>query len=202
MSTRHDFTELLNAFARGEPEVGDRLLPLIYDELKALAATMFRQERANHTLQPTALVHEAYLKLAQSDTPATSRAHFLALAAKIMRQLLIDHARSKRARKRGGDSDRERHSIMLEQTPAPDRLAEADVIDLDEAMRELAAQYPRSARVVELRFFGGLSNDEIAEVLGVGRATVERDWAVARGWLTRRMRESPGDDISEGGPVA
>lgn len=191
MNTRHDVTQLLNAIAQGDRAASDRLLPIIYGELRALAGAMFRHERAGHTLQPTAVVHDAFLRLADGATPAKSKAHFMATAAKIMRQLLIDHARARRTAKRGGASDRA-DTIALDQTPTPEHLAEADVLDLDEALHALATQYPRAAQVVEMRYFGGLTDTEIAEFLDVGHATVERDWALARGWLRRRLKPVEG----------
>lgn len=200
MGQRTDVTMLLNELSSGDASAADRLLPMLYAELRALAGSFFKNERRDHTLQPTALVNEAYIKLVggESGDPvhATSRAHFMALAAKVMRQLLIDHARAKRAQKRGGFGEagdgqkRERVSdtIALAQTPSPDGRTEADVLDLEDAMQEFATLYPRAARVVELKFFGGLTAQEIATVLGVGDATVERDWVLARGWLNRRMK--------------
>lgn len=201
MGQRTDVTMLLNELSGGDASAADRLLPLLYSELRALAGTFFKDERADHTLQPTALVNEAYIRLVGGESiHATSRAHFMALAAKVMRQLLIDHARAKRTQKRGGPGEsgegsrrhRVRDTIALAQTPSPDAQTEADVLDLEEAMQEFAQQYPRAARVVELKFFGGLTSQEIATVLGIGDATVERDWLLARGWLNRRMR--PGEN--------
>ena len=206
MAQPHEVTAILERMATGDAEAAERLFPLVYDELRALAGAMFRDERVGHTLQPTALVHDAYVRLAGgagagatggAGAPQT-RAHFMALAAKVMRQLLIDHARARRAAKRGGgavnvasgrgsDAADERTLMTLDQTPAPDGVSSADVLDLDEAVVALSAQYPRAARVVELKFFGGLTAQEIATVLGVGDATVERDWALARGWLARRL---------------
>jgi len=188
VNTRHDVTQLLNALAKGDRAAGDRLLPIVYDELRALAGAMFKGERPGHTLQPTAVVHDAFLRLAGAATPARSKAHFMATAAKIMRQLLIDHARARRTAKRGAGEVRALDTIALDRTPSPEHIPAADVIDLDEAMHELAAQYPRAAQVVEMRYFGGLTDAEIAEYLGVGHATVERDWALARGWLKRRLK--------------
>lgn len=195
---------LLNELAAGQSAAADRLLPVLYDELRALAGAFFKHERTDHTLQPTALVNEAYLKLVggadgggtASPVQATSRAHFLALAAKVMRQLLIDHARAKRSQKRGGEGEsgggearrRIGQTIALAQTPSPDSPDEADVLDLEEALQELSKAYPRASRVVELKFFGGLTSQEIATVLEIGDATVERDWVLARGWFNRRMR--------------
>ncbi|MBN8644691.1 MAG: sigma-70 family RNA polymerase sigma factor [Planctomycetes bacterium] len=188
MPTPQDVTHLLNAFADGDRAASERLLPLIYDELRALAGSMFKSERPGHTLQPTAVVHEAFLRLAGSSTPIKSRAHFLALAAKVMRQLLVDYARAKRAQKRGA-GEVTPCALDPNSTPAPDAGSPADVIDLDAALTELAALYPRAASVVELRSFGGLTDDESAAILGVARATVERDWAMARAWLKRRLSE-------------
>jgi RNA polymerase sigma-70 factor, ECF subfamily len=194
-----EVTRILEELAHGDKAAADRLMPLVYDELRALAGYFFQNERAGHTLQPTALVHEAFVKLAKSGGGAggaTNRAHFMALAAKVMRQLLIDHARGKQRVKRGGagagasaasNVTDERTMMALDQTPAPDRIIEADVLDLDDALRALSTEYPRAAQVVEWRFFGGLTSQEIAALLGVGDATVERDWVLARGWLKRRM---------------
>lgn len=193
-----EVTRILEELAHGDKAAADRLMPLVYDELRALAGYFFQNERVGHTLQPTALVHEAFVKLAKSgadSSVATNRAHFMALAAKVMRQLLIDHARGKNRMKRGGGTDAPaqaqradtRTMMRLEETPAPDRIGEADVLDLDDALRALSTEYPRAAQVVEWRFFGGLTSQEIAALLGVGDATVERDWVLARGWLKRRM---------------
>lgn len=196
MGQRTDVTLLLEQIAAGQPAAADRLLPLLYDELRAIAGSFFRAERTDHTLQPTALVNEAYLKLIGQSQPihANSRAHFLALAAKVMRQLLIDHARAKRTQKRGGEGEsgkghhsRREQTISLAQTPSPEGPDEADVLDLEDALQELARAYPRAARVVEFKFFGGLTSQEIALVLDIGDATVERDWLLARGWLNRYM---------------
>lgn len=186
---QNEVTLALDALAAGDAAAADRLLPMVYDELRALAAAVFSSERmggAGHTLQPTALVHEAYARLAGSQTRAENRVHFMALAATVMRRVLVDHARAKLAQKRGGGR---RETIELDRTPAPGALEGAELLDLDSAIREFEALYPRAARVVEMRFFGGMNAPEIAKLLGVGDATVERDWKLARGWLHRRLTE-------------
>ncbi|MGE3164941.1 MAG: sigma-70 family RNA polymerase sigma factor [Planctomycetota bacterium] len=166
------------------PEGGD-LLARIYAELRAIAGNLFRHHGPGHTLQPTALVHEAYLKLAEGpDRTWDSRSHFLAVASKAMRQILIDHHRRKNAQKRGG-ADWERMTLsgvaIGEATPT------LDVIALNDALDQLERLDPRQARVVELRYFGGLTVDEIAEVLAVSKTTVENEWRHARAWLTQAL---------------
>jgi RNA polymerase sigma factor (TIGR02999 family) len=177
-------TEMLNSVARGDESALDRLLPLVYEEMKRLAASYLKDERTGHTLQPTALAHEAYLRLlAQKDYPWQNRSHFLGVAARAMRSILVDYARRRKAQKRGGG-----------QTPVP--LDEALVVggdlpiafdDLDRAMQDLAKLSERQARVVELRYFGGLTIEETGEVLGISPVTVKRDWAIARAWLYREL---------------
>jgi RNA polymerase sigma factor (TIGR02999 family) len=194
MSQPHDVTMLLGRLAAGDRSAIEPLIPMVYGELRAIAGAMFRDERATHTLQPTALVHEAFLRLASgSGTTGSTRAQFMAVAAKVMRQLLIDHARAQRALKRGGtagDAGQAPRSLVampIEQTPSPDQVAEADILDLDEAIQGLAREYPRAAEVVELRYFGGLTNPEAAAWLGISDATADRDWTLARGWLARKL---------------
>jgi RNA polymerase sigma-70 factor (ECF subfamily) len=192
MSQTPDVTMLLGRLAAGDRSAIEPLIPLVYGELRALAGAMFRDERATHTLQPTALVHEAFLRLASgSGTTGKTRAQFMAVAAKVMRQLLIDHARAQRALKRGGPDAGEARAMMatvaIEQTPSPDGMKEADILDLDEAIKSLAREYPRAAEVVELRYFGGLTNPEAAAWLGISDATADRDWTLARGWLARKL---------------
>lgn len=185
---KHEVTQALQELADGDSSAADRLLPLVYAELHALAHAMFANERTGHTLQPTAVVHEAYARLAGSgNVSATSRAHFMALAAQVMRRVLIDHARARAAAKRSAGA---REHIDLDRTPAPGALEGAELLDLDAAMQEFAALYPRAARVVEMRFFGGMTGAEIAGLLNLGEATVERDWSLARGWLHRRLAGS------------
>ena len=174
----------------GSPPRAVPLVEVVYAELRALAANYMRGQKGSHTLQPTALVHEAFVRMSGSDgLDANDRKHFMAIAAKVMRQVLIDHARAKRADKRGGGK------VLagvegLDSTVTPGTSGgtrELDVLDLDDALHALAEEYPRAARVVELRFFGGLQVPETAAVLGIAEPTVERDWALARGWLKRRM---------------
>ncbi len=180
----HDVTQLLAELTGGNQAVVNALLPLIYDQLHRMADNQLRRERKDHTLNATALVHEAYLKLVdQSRVTWQNRAHFLGVAAQAMRRILINYAQQRRAQKRGGD--------MVATTFDDDlipREARADqLIDLDEALTRLKAMSERQAAVVEYRFFGGLTHEEIAEVLGVSVPTVRRDWRMARAWLSRQL---------------
>lgn len=187
MDQKHEVTLLLDELSRGDRAAVGKLMPLLYDEMRAMAGAMFRAERREHTLQPTALVHEAFIRLAGGQGQAgANRAQFLAVASKVMRQLLVDHSRMQRAQKRGGGQPAG-PMMALDETPSPDGLREVDVVDLDDALQALAQQYPRAAEVVELRYFGGLSGKEVATWLNVSEATAERDWALARGWLARRL---------------
>ena len=167
----------------GDPSALDALAPMLYDEMRELSAAYLRRERAGHTLQATELAHEAYLRLIhQREVTWQNRAHFMGLVAQAMRRVLADHARRRRAGKRGGDPLR----VALE----PDALAATSDIaadQLDEALEDLARLEPRQARVVEMRFYAGLSIEETAEVLGTSPATVKRDWTVARAWLHREL---------------
>lgn len=171
-------------WGHGDQAALDKLMPLVYDELRRLANNYLRREAAGHTLQPTALVNEAYLKLVGQKTNWQNRAHFFAISAKLMRRILVDHARQRQAAKRGG-SQQQRISITSAETimkqPAIDLLA------LNEALDELATMDTQQGRIVELKFFGGLSIEETAEVLGISHATVERDWKMARAWLRRQL---------------
>ena len=182
-------TDTFLRWRSGDPTALDDLLPRVYDELRALADAYMRRERAGHTLQPTALVHEAFLRLLRLPPGSVqNRIHFFALAAQAMRRILADHARRHRAAKRGGGAVRVPLELVeggAPATPAGDDVA-AD--DLDAALEDLAKLDERQARVVELRFFGGLSIEETAEVLAVSTATVKRDWLVARAWLHRELR--------------
>ncbi len=187
MQQSHEVTILLEQLSAGDRSAVGKLMPLLYDELRAVAGSMFKSERVEHTLQPTALVHEAFLRLAGGGQAGHSRAQFMAVAAKVMRQLLVDHARAQRALKRGAGQPMARNLVALEQSASPDSLREVDVLDLDEAIAALSQQYPRAADVVELRYFGGLKSAEIAQWLGISDATAERDWLLARGWLARRL---------------
>lgn len=179
-------TQILDRLASGDSSAAAQLLPLVYDELRALAAHYMKAERPDHTLQPTALVHEAYVRLVGSGTPEfMGRQHFFAVAARAMRRLLVNHARDRRARKRGGVGEWER--ITLDEAFSLGNGRTIDLIDLNDALEELASLSERQARLSELRFFGGLELSEAAEVLGIGLTTAKRDWTVARAWLTRRL---------------
>lgn len=178
-------TLFLAEMASGDKAAADRLLPLIYEELRALAGSYFRQQRADHTLQPTALVHEAFVRLIDRTNPTyADRRHFLAVAATAMRQILTDHARRARAVKRGGRRDQ----VAFEEPNALDGVPAVDLIALDDALTQLAQLDSRQHRVVELRFFGGLAMEEIATVLDVSKATVELDWRAARAWLGTQLQ--------------
>lgn len=189
-SPRESLTDLLADLSRGNKAAADRLLPVIYDDLRAMAERLMREERSGHTLQPTALVHEAYLRLVdQTRVEWRDRAHFFAVAATAIRRILVDHARTHRAAKRGGG--RERVSLKAAEAAEAAAAAPARDVDLpalDEALSRLAAFDARKSRIVELRFFAGLSIEETGEVLGVSHATVERDWSLARAWLYRELR--------------
>ncbi len=180
-------TRILNDLAGGDEQAAAQLLPVVYDELRALAGSFFARQTPGHTLQPTALVHEAFLKLAGSDLEWESRAHFFAIAARAMRQVLMNHARDKAAAKRGGDWRR----ITLDDavTPFGSATPEIDLLALDEALEKLGGLSERQARVIELRFFGGLTIAETAHVLGSGTTTVEDDWHMAKAWLGRELKE-------------
>jgi RNA polymerase sigma factor (TIGR02999 family) len=170
-------------------EALDRLLPIVHGELRRIASAYLRRERPEHTLQPTALVNEAYLRLAErGEVEWESKTHFLAIAANVMRQILVDHARARRAEKRHGD----RVQVQLDEALVVPFERDLDLVWLDNALDRLAALDPQLARVVELRYFGGLTTKEIAEVLGVSTATVEREWATARGWLRRELTRGEG----------
>ncbi len=175
-------TQLLSRATRGDGAAAEQLFPLVYDELRRLAGAYMAKQAAAHTLQPTALVHEAWVKLVDVErSDVEDRAHFFRLAASAMRSVLVDHARGKARSKRGGD--RERVPLTdLDPADRPD-VAVEDLLDLDASLRELELVDEPLARLVELRFFGGLTNDETAEVLGVSTRTVERGWRTARAWL-------------------
>lgn len=183
-ASQHEVTALLIASAKGAKESLDRLLPLVYDELHRQAVGFFRQERAGHTLQPTALVNEVYLRLInQKEANWLNRAQFFGIAAQMMRRILVSHARSRRAMKRGGADFR----ITLDEglVAAPQR--DVNLLRLDEALLKLATLDPGKSQMVDLRFFGGLSVTETAQVLGISARTVDRQWETAKAWLHREM---------------
>ena len=182
---RTDVTDLLVDLGRGDQDALNKLMPLVYDELRKLAGRHLRHERPGHTLQTTALVHEAYLKLVdQKNANWQSRVQFFAAAAQVMRHILVDYARSRRAFKRGGGYCR----LSLDEAVLSSEEKDADLLTLNEALDGLAAIDPQQSRVVELRVFGGLTVEETAEALGVSPRTVKRDWSMAKAWLHRQIR--------------
>lgn len=179
-SPSHEVTRLLVAWGNGDQAALDRLMPLVYAELRRLARNYMSRERPGHTLQSTALVNEAYLRLVdQENMRWENRAHFFGIAVRLMRQILIEHARGKQAAKRGGGQYRLSLSKVDRVASAPD----LDLLALDEALGRLEALDPQKGRIVELRYFGGLGIEETAEVIGKSPATVKRDWSIARAWL-------------------
>jgi RNA polymerase sigma-70 factor, ECF subfamily len=185
-SSQQEVTRLLIRLMDGERAVLDDLLSLVYAELRRLAAGYLRHERPGHTLQPTALVHEAYLRLVdQTQVQWQNRAHFFGVAAQMMRRILVDHARSQQAEKRGGDIQK----LALDENIDVSGERAAELIALDEALARLAALDPQKSRIVELRFFGGLSVEETAEVLGVSAPTVKRQWRMAKAWLYGQVQK-------------
>ena len=180
-----DVTQLLKRWSSGDQDAMERLMPIVYDELHRLAHNYLLKERQGHTLQPTALVHEAYLRIVdQKHSDWHDRAQFFGIAARLMRQILVDYARLKHAEKRGGP---EQQRLSLTNADNISGKPDLDLLALHEAMEQLMALDPQQSRVVELRFFGGLSIEETAEVLGVGHATVEREWRIARAWLRSKL---------------
>lgn len=176
-------TVLLQAMRAGDVTAEESLIPLVYQELHRLARSYMRRERPDHTLQPTALIHEAYLRLAGEDVDWQSREHFIGVAAHVMRRVLVDHARGHRAEIRGGD----RRRVDLEEGLAVTPERSDEVLLVDSALERLAKENQRQARVVELRYFGGLSMEEIAAVLSVSLRSVKRDWSLARIWLFQEL---------------
>ena len=178
-------TKLLMEWKEGDQAALDQLMPLVYKELRRLAGYYLRGEQPGHTLQPTALVHEAYLKLVnQKEARWQNRAQFYGVAAQLMRRILVDHARHRHAGKRGGPKQQK---LSISNADRLARKPEIDLLAIHEALGELKAFDPQQERIVELRFFGGLSIEETAEVLGIGHATIERDWKIARAWLRRKL---------------
>ena len=184
-----DTANLLERASAGDPKATSELMPLVYNELRRLAASYLRRERPGQTLQATALVHEAYVRLiGEKAHNWQNRTHFLAIAALSMRQILVQRARARKAAKRGGDPERITLDERVVAAPTGAGVEEIDLVALDAALEKLAALNERQARIVELRYFGGLSVEEAAEVLDISPATVKRDWLVARAWLHRELR--------------
>lgn len=182
---QHTVTQLLHQWRAGDAKALDALLPIVYGELRRLARRYMAAERRNHTLQHTALVHEAYLELVHMDVGWNDRAHFFAVAARAMRRILVDHARTRKRDKRGGDAVHVGLEEAVEQ-PAPD--ATLDLVVLDDALGRLATVDARKSEMIEMRYFGGLTQQELAEVLGVSIATVNRDLSWAKDWLKSDLR--------------
>ncbi len=180
----NEITQILNAIKQGDRLAGDQLLPLVYDELRRLAAAKLAREPPGQTLTPTVLVHEMYLRLAPNDPAWENRSHFFAAAAEAMRRILVDRARARKAAKRGGGA--QRVDFELEQVAAP--VSDDQLIDLDSVLDALSEQDPDAANVVRLHIFTGFSIDEAATALGVSRATAYRDWTFARAWLRDRLK--------------
>lgn len=184
MSERTDLTRILKQASDGDVSALNRLMPLVYNELRAMAEGYLRQERPDHTLQATALVHEAYVRLVkQEEVEWRSRSHFFAVAAQMIRRILVDHARGHQRAKRGGGLQRLR---LDDDVPTAER--DVDLVALDEGLQALAKLHPRQAQIVELRFFGGLTLREIAEFVDVSPRTVDGDWSMARAWLRKTLR--------------
>ncbi len=183
--SRKDVTDLLIDWSKGDQEALNKLMPLVYDELHRLASRYLRHERPGHTLQTTALVHEAYLKLVdERNANWQNRVHFFAAAAQVMRHVLVDYARSRRASKRGGDYCR----LSLDEARISSEEKDADLLALNDALNSLAAIDPQQSRIVELRVFGGLTVEETAEALGISPRTVKREWSMAKAWLHKQIR--------------
>ncbi len=190
---RPEATRLLIDWSKGNREAAAGLMPLVYDELRRLARGYLQRERSDHTLQATGLVHEAYLRLVdQGTTTWQNRAHFFGVAAQLMRRILVDHARRHRRGKRGGALDK----VEFDEALAPSVSRDLNVIALDDALQDLAALNPQHSQIVELRFFGGMTIEEVAEVLDVSPRTVQREWRMARAWLRRQIFSEDSNDAS------
>jgi RNA polymerase sigma-70 factor (ECF subfamily) len=176
-------TQVLSRMQNGDAAAATELMDIVYGELRALAGGYFKRQRDNHTLQPTALVHEAFLRLVRADAEYSGREHFFAVAATAMRQILTSHARKKRATKRGGEAK----AVTLSNVVVEDAPSALDIVVLDDVLSELERLNERQARIVEYRFFGGLTMEEIAKVLAVSVTTVEKDWRRARAWLATEL---------------
>ena len=184
-SSSVDLTRILNECGTGDPAALDQLVPIIYKELRRLASSQLKRERYDHTLQPTALVHEAYIRLlGQADISWQNRNQFFAVAARMMRRVLIDYARTRSRDKRGGGA----RKVSLEEAVNLSEESAADLVALDEALKDLHELYPRKSQVVELRYFGGLGIEEVAESLGISKNTVLRDWEFAKAWLYQKLK--------------
>jgi RNA polymerase sigma-70 factor (ECF subfamily) len=191
-SESHEITERLIAWNNGEDAARDDVINAVYKELRRMADRYLRQENPGHSLQPTALVHEAYLRLLdQTQVTWQNRAHFFGVAAQMMRRILVDHARTKHRDKRGGSVP----TLSLEEALNVGRDKPADLLELDEALKRLADIDPRKSQVIELRFFGGLSVEESAEVLEVSPQTILRDWKLGKAWLYRELRKDSGNEV-------
>jgi RNA polymerase sigma factor (TIGR02999 family) len=185
VAAQSEITRLLSDLSGGNRDVVDQLMPVVYDELRSMAHRYMRQERAGHTLDTTALVHEAYLNLIRNDQlDWQGRAHFFSMAAIAMRRILVDHARRHAADKRGGGGP----VVTFDEEQVQREVQPEELLDLDEALQRLETLDPRQARVVTYKFFGGLKHEEIAEVLGVSVQTVRLDWRMARAWLSRELK--------------
>jgi RNA polymerase sigma factor (TIGR02999 family) len=188
MTDQHEITRLLADWGNGDRQALEKLTPLVYDELRRLAGRYLRHERPGHTLQSTALVHEAYMKLVgQTSVRWQNRAHFFGIAAQMIRRILVDYARARKAERRGSGAER----LSLDEAIALPGSPDLDLIALDDALDGLARMDPRQCRVVELRFFAGLTLEETAEVLQISIATAKRDWVSAKAWLAREIRRQP-----------
>jgi RNA polymerase sigma factor (TIGR02999 family) len=184
-----EVTRLIAAWRAGDDEALDRLVPLVYDELRALARHRLREERGDHTLQATALVHEAYARLVGAELELADRAHFFAVAARTMRRILVDHARARAREKRGGGA----RVVSLAEDVAADGERGEELLALDDAIARLAEMSERKAQVVELHYFGGLTYPETAAALGISEATVDRDLRMAKAWLANELKDAPGE---------
>ena len=183
-----DVTRILSQMESGDPSASEQLLPLVYDELRKLAAARLAQEKPGQTLQATALVHEAYVRLVGGDQEKVwdNRGHFFAAAAEGMRRILVDQARRKKSEKIGGDRKR----LELHAMEAADSTEAERILTVDEALKDLESESPSKAQLVKLRFFAGMTFDEVAEVMGVSKSTVKREWAAVRVWLSRHLSEA------------
>ncbi|MGE0101510.1 MAG: sigma-70 family RNA polymerase sigma factor [Blastocatellales bacterium] len=188
--SKTEITQLLVAWGKGDQDAFGRLMPLVYDEMRKIARRYMNRQRPDHTLQTTALVNEAYLRLIDSSKVQwQNRAHFFAISAQVMRRILVDFARARTNQKRGGGAQK----VVLDEALAISAEPGADLVALDDALNDLAVIDKRQSQIVELRYFGGLSEDEVAEVLGISSRTVRRDWSLARAWLYRQLNRGEGD---------